>query len=87
MIPLESDLHFRQKAVLSFCKGKESGKSKGRREKKKLIRPECLCCPVFNRDCNYATSSFILPEEQVYLSLKLGKFYGKNWQVKIRTWK
>lgn len=77
LIPLESDLHYRQKATLSFCKGKESRKSKGRQEKKKKMRPDCLCCPVFNRDCNHATSSFILPEEQVYLSLKLGKFYRK----------
>ncbi len=59
--PLRHDLYFKQSVTLSFCKGKADPKYRSGNKRSKAGKAGCLCCPVFNKDNNYATSTFILP--------------------------
>lgn len=63
--PLRNDLHFKQPVTLSFCRPRDHSKKKNCRKGQPEDTGSCLCCPVFNRDSNYATSTFILPEDKV----------------------
>jgi hypothetical protein len=62
MIPILADVHFKNPIALSYCKSKEIQKIKGTKKRYENKSRACLCCPVFNKDKNYATGSFILPE-------------------------
>lgn len=67
MVPLRSDVYFKQPVTLSFCKGRQALKNKGSNKRSKANQESCHCFPVFNKDKNYATSTFILPEEKVQI--------------------
>ena len=68
LTPLQADLYFKQPITVSFCKSNQFPKCKYLEKGSTGRKSSCLCCPVFNKDKNYSTSSFILPEE------KVGKF-------------
>lgn len=77
--PLRHGLHYKDTVAVSFCKGKLQPKPK---TKKSLAEQTCLCCPVFNKDRSHATSTFILPEEQVLMSLTKKNFLENSEKFK-----
>lgn len=76
LTPKREDLYLKQAATLSYCKGKVESKRQGKSRKMAAVE-NCGCFPIFNADRNHATSTFILPEEQVTFKIISVKFHRK----------
>lgn len=70
--PMQNQCKLSQTTSVSFC-----DPSKHRRQKLSIGQKEedCLDCPVFNKDNNFATPTFILQSEKVQTSSTLVTFW------------
>ena len=60
--PKQHFCRYSQSVCISFC---DQAKDKSKNKEKKFRNTPCLECPIFNKDGNYATPTFILNSEKV----------------------
>ena len=68
---------FNQTISISFCQNTKSQKHKHNKT--------CLECPVFNKDYNFGSPSFILKSEQVFLLNKNSHIMNKKVKKSSKT--